>query len=327
MQRLIVLPSQPLTEELNMKTVRALTLQAYGGIEAATLSTAAAPVAGPGQVLVSVRAAGINGLDWKVRAGYVRDAFPIALPAVLGIELAGVVEAVGPGATRFQPGDRVMGPLGGLGAYADLVAVNEANLAPVPDALDHITAAALPVAALAAWQSLHAAGPVRRGQRVLIHGAAGGLGAFAVQFAKREGAFVAATAAGRDADAVRGLGADQVIDFQTQRFESLVGDIDLVLDYVGGEVLDRSWQVLSGTGVVVGTSSPEILARTPAGRRGLWFVMKPDAALLERLAHQVSHGELQARVGEVVPFANLPAAIERNRTGASRGKAVADFTA
>lgn len=310
-----------------MKTVRALTLETYGGIDAARLSTVATPVAGPGQVLVGVRAAGVNGLDWKVREGYVRDAFPIALPAVLGIELAGVVEAVGPGATRFRPGDRVMGPLGGLGAYADQVAVDEAKLAPTPDALDDVSAAALPVATLAAWQSLHLAGPVGPGRRVLIHGAAGGLGAFAVQFANRAGAFVVATAAGRDADLVRGLGADLVIDYRTQRFETVVNGIDLVLDYVGGEVLDRSWQVLSGTGVVVATTSPEILARTPAGRRGLWFIMKPDAPLLEQLALQVARGELQARVGEVVPFADLPAAIERNRSGASHGKAVVDFTA
>lgn len=309
------------------RTVRALTLQTYGGVDAVRMSRVAAPTAGPGQVLVSVRAAGVNGLDWKLREGFVRDAFPIALPAVLGLELAGVVEAVGPGVTRFQPGDRVMGPLGGLGAYADLVAVNADNLAPTPDALDDLTAAAMPVAALAAWQSLHLAGPVWPGQRVLVHGAAGGLGAFAVQLAKRLGAFVVATAAGHDADFVRSLGADQVIDFQTQRFETLVQGIDLVLDYVGGDVQNRSWQVLSATGVVVGTASPEILARTPAGKRGLWLVMQPDAAQLARLANDVARGELVARVGEVVPFADLPQAIERNRTGASRGKAVVDFTA
>ncbi|GAB3253527.1 NADP-dependent oxidoreductase [Chitinimonas naiadis] len=309
-----------------MKTIRALTLDSYGDVNATRIATVNAPVAGPGQVLVSVRAAGINGLDWKIREGYVRDAFPIALPTVLGIELAGVVESVGSGANRFKPGDRVMGPLGGLGAYADLVAVNEANLAPIPAGLDHFTAAALPVAALAAWQSLHMAGPVLRGQRVLVHGAAGGLGAFAVQFAKQQGAFVVATAAGKDIDAVRALGADQVIDYQTQHFETEVKEIDLVLDYVGGEVLDRSWQVLSPTGVVVGTSSPDILARTPAGRRGLWFMMKPDAALLEQLAQQVAQGELQARVGSVVPLSDLPAAIERNRSGAGRGKAVVDFS-
>jgi NADPH:quinone reductase-like Zn-dependent oxidoreductase len=310
-----------------MKTVRALRLQAYGGTASTQVCAVAAPDAGPGQVLVSVRAAGVNGLDWKVREGFVRDVFPLQLPAVLGLELAGVVEAVGAGVTRFRPGDRVMGPLGGLGAYADLVAVKEANLALTPSSLDDLTAAAMPVAALAAWQSLHMAGPVAPGQKVLIHGAAGGLGAFAVQFAKRKGAFVAATAAGVDVEAVRSLGADQVIDFQSQRFESMVSDIDLVLNYVGGEVLDRDWHVLSPSGVVVGTASPDILARTPAGRRGLWFVMKPDADLLHRLANEVAQGQLKARVANVVSLAGLPEAIERNRIGASRGKTVVDFMA
>jgi len=310
-----------------MNTIRALTLHTYGGVDATRISAIPTPTAGPGQVLVSVRAAGLNGLDWKVREGYVRDVFPITFPAVLGIELAGVVEAVGPGVTRFRAGDRVMGSRGGLGAYADLVAVDEALLAPTPDGLSDLAAAALPVATQAAWQSLHLAGPVWPGQRVLVHGAAGGLGAFAVQFAKQAGAFVAATAAGRDVDAVRALGADVVIDYEAQRFEAHVKDIDLVLDYVGGDVQARSWQVLSATGAIVGTTSPDILAHTPAGKRGLWFVMKPDAALLERVAQQVARGELHARVGEAIPFADLPAAIERHRTGALHGKAVVDFTA
>lgn len=310
-----------------MNAIRALTLQAYGGTATLQPSTVPAPVAGPGQVLVRVRAAGVNGLDWKVREGYVREVFPLQLPAVLGLELAGVVEAVGPGVQRLRPGDRVMGPLGGLGAYADLVAVAEAHLALTPAGLDDVQAASMPVAALAAWQSLQAAGPLRPGQRVLVQGAAGGVGRFAVQFAKRLGAFVAATAAGRDLARVKALGADQVIDFQAQRFEDEVEPVDLVLDYVGGDVLDRSWAVLAAEGAIVGTSSPDILARTPAGRRGLWFVMQPDAALLERLAGGVARGELQAHVGEVVPFAGLPEAIERNRLGGSGGKAVADFTA
>ncbi|MDH0866688.1 NADP-dependent oxidoreductase [Mitsuaria sp. GD03876] len=310
-----------------MTTIRALTLNAYGGIAGTQVSAVAAPAAGPGQVLVNVRAAGLNGLDWKLREGLVRDAFPIPLPTVLGLELAGVVEAVGEGVSRFRVGDRVMGALGGLGAYAELVAVDEARLAPTPDGLDDLTAASLPVASLAAWQSLHLAGPVWPSQRVLVHGAGGGLGAFAVQFAKRAGAVVVATASERDADWLRELGADQVIDYRHERFESMVRDIDLALDYVGGETQDRTWQVLSRTGVVVGTSSPEILAKTPAGLRGLWFVMKPDAGLLERIARQVAQGELQARVDEVVRFADLPDAIERHRLGAIHGKAVVDLTA
>jgi len=309
-----------------MTTQRAVLIRAYGDADAAEVSEIATPQAGQGQVLVRVRAAGVNGLDWKVRAGYVRDAFPIQLPAVLGIELAGVVEAVGPGASRFRVGDRVMGPVGGLGAYADVVAVNEANLSRTPEALADVQAAAIPVAAVAAWQSLHHAGPIRSGQRILIHGAAGGLGGYAVQYAKRAGAEVFATVATAHVEYARSLGAEHVIDYQTQRFEEVARDIDLVLDYVGGEVLDRSWQVLTTTGAIVGTSSPDILARTPAGRRGLWFMSKPDAALLERLAAEVASGQLKSKVSEVVGFKDIPAAIERNRTDARTGKVVADFS-
>lgn len=307
-------------------TQRAVLIRAYGGADAAEVAQIARPEAGPGQVLVQVRAAGINGIDWKIREGYVRDAFPLPLPAVLGIELAGVVVAVGPGVSRFHVGDRVMGALGGVGAYAEFVAVNEAKLAPIPDPLDDVGAAAIPVAAVAAWQSLHHAGPVRSGQRVLIHGAAGGLGGYAVQYAKAAGAEVFATAATAHVDDVRALGADHVIDYQTQRFEDIAKDIDLVLDYVGGEVLDRSWQVLKSTGAIVGTSSPDILARTPAGRRGLWFVNQPDAALLEKLATDIASGVLKSKVSEVVGFGEIPAAIERNRTDSRTGKAVANFS-
>jgi len=306
--------------------MRSILLRDYGGEAAAQVAESPNPAAGAGQVLVRVRAAGINALDWKVREGYVRDAFPLQLPAVLGIELAGVVEALGPGASRFRIGDRVMGPLGGLGAYADHVAVDEARLAPTPEGLSDVAAAAIPVAALAAWQSLRFTGAIGSGSRVLVHGAAGALGAFAVQFARQAGAFVVGTASARDLDYVRSLGADQVIDYESQRFEDLVGDIDLVLAYVGGDVIDRSWKVLKPTGAMVGTSSPDILARTPEGRQGHWFVMKPDAVLLEKLAADVASGVLKSKVGDVVALEDIPAAIERNRVGARSGKVVADFT-
>lgn len=307
-------------------TQRAVLIRAYGGAAAAEVAEIAKPATGPGQVLVRVRAAGVNGIDWKVREGFVREAFPLQLPAVLGIELAGIVEALGPGASRFRVGDRVMGPLGGLGAYADFVAVDEAKLVRTPQGLDDVHTAAVPVAAVAGWQSLHHAGPIAAGQRILIHGAAGGLGGYAVQYAKRAGAEVFATASTAHVEYLRSLGADHVIDYQTVRFESALRDIDLVLDYVGGEVLDRSWQVLTKNGAIVGTSSPDILARTPAGRRGLWFINQPDAALLERLAAEIAQGTLISKLGEVVGFDDIPAAIERNRTEPRIGKVVADFS-
>ena len=315
-----------MTTTLNNDTQRAVLIRSYGGAAAAEIADIARPTAGQGQVLVRVRAAGVNGIDWKIREGFVRDAFPLQLPAVLGIELAGVVEALGPDASRFRVGDRVMGPLGGLGAYAEFVAVDEAKLVRTPQGLDDVHAAAIPVAAVAAWQSLHHAGPIAAGQRILIHGAAGGLGGYAVQYAKQAGAEVFATASTAHLDYVRSLGADHVIDYRTERFESIAQDIDLVLDYVGGEVLDRSWQVLKKDGAIVGTSSPDILARTPSGRRGLWFMNQPDTALLERLAAEIAQGTLISKLDEVVSFDDIPAAIERNRTDPRIGKVVADFS-
>ncbi|MFL1479800.1 NADP-dependent oxidoreductase [Pseudomonas grimontii] len=305
---------------------RAVLIRAYGGADAAEVAEIEKPEPGQGQVLVRVRAAGVNGIDWKVREGHVRNAFPLPLPIVLGAEMAGVVEAVGPGASRFRVGDRVMGAVGGLGAYAEFVTVSEASLSLTPEDLDDIHAAAVPVAAVAAWKSLHHAGPIHPGQRILVHGAAGGLGAYAVQYAKRAAAEVFATAGTADLDYVHSLGADHVIDYQSQRFEDVVQDIDLVLDYVGGEVLDRSWQVLAENGVIVGTSSPDILARTPSNRRGLWFMNKPDPELLETLAQEIASGTLQSRIGKVVGFADIPEAIERNRCVSRTGKVVADFS-
>jgi NADPH:quinone reductase-like Zn-dependent oxidoreductase len=307
-------------------TQRAVLIRTYGGADAAQIAEIQKPAPRQGRVLVRVRAAGVNGIDWKVREGHVRNAFPLPLPIVLGVEMAGVVDAVGPDASRFSVGDRVMGAIGGLGAYAEFVAVSEASLSLTPDGLDDVYAAAMPVAAVAAWNSIYHAGPIFAGQKVLIHGAAGGLGAYAVQYAKRAGAEVFATAGAADLDYVRSLGADFVIDYRSHRFEKVVRNIDLVLDYVGGEVLDRSWQVLAQNGVIVGTSSPDILARTPANRRGLWFMNKPDPQLLEKLAGEVASGTLQSRIGDVVGFTDIPQAIERNRTVSRTGKVVADFS-
>lgn len=305
---------------------RAVWVRAHGGASAAEVAEIAKPVAGDGQVLVRVRAAGVNGIDWKFREGLVQKAFPVPLPAVLGIELAGTVEALGPGASRFKVGDRVMGPLGRLGAYADFVAVAQANLVHTPADLDDVQAAGIPVAAVAAWSSLHQAGPLAAGRRVLIHGAAGGLGGYAVQYARQAGAEVFATASAAHLDYVRSLGADHVIDHRSQRFESVARDIDLVLDYVGGDVLDRSWDVLANGGAIVSAAAPDIAARTPAGRRGLWFVNKADAVLLARLVAEIAEGSLVPKLGEVVGFNDIPAAIERQRTGPRIGKVVADFS-
>ena len=275
-----------------MQTSRALRIHSYGGPEVLQMDQVTAPRAGDGQVVVQVKAAGINGLDWKVREGYVRDAFPLALPAALGIEIAGVVVEAGPGTGRLKLGDRVMGPLMGVGGYADFVAVDEAKLSLTPEGLSDVAAAAVPVAALTAWQALRAAGELEPGQSVLIHGAAGGVGGFAVQFAKAAGLKVLATASAASRAHVASLGADVVFDRVAERFEDQARGIDLVLDLVGGETLDRSWAVLAADGAIVSTASPDFLGRIPAGKRGLWFQMQPDATLLAQIAADVAAGQI-----------------------------------
>jgi NADPH:quinone reductase-like Zn-dependent oxidoreductase/quercetin dioxygenase-like cupin family protein len=276
-------------------------------------------------VRVEVAAAGVNGLDWKIREGYLRDAFPLRFPSTLGLELAGVVVETGSGVTRFSVGDRVMGLAGGLGAYADFVVVDEAQLAPTPGALSDIEAAALPVAVLTAAQALRAGGGIGAGSTVLIHGAAGAVGGLAVQLAKAAGARVLATASGASRAHVLALGADVVIDYRAERFEDRAVDVDLVLDLVGGETLDRSWSVLAPDGVVVSTVAADILTRTPPGRRGVWFTMRPDADELGRVAGDVARGALRSTIAEVAPLSELAAAIERNRTGHAPGKIVLDL--
>lgn len=308
-----------------MTTNRVLQLTTYGGSDALNLTQTPIPRRADGQVLVWVHAAGVNGLDWKLREGFLRDAMPLLLPAVLGLELAGDVMEAGPG-SAFRVGDRVLGPLSGIGAYADVVAADEVNLARTPTALSDVEAAALPVVALTAAQVLEAAGPLQSGTRVLIHGAAGGVGGFAVQLAKQAGAEVWATASARSRDHVLSLGADRVIDREAQRFEGEVADVDLVVDLVGGDAVERSWGVLKEGGALVSTVRPDVAALAPAGKHGLWFMMQPDAARLQEIADAVAAGTLRSTVAEVVGLKDLPAAIERNRTGHAPGKIVADLT-
>jgi NADPH:quinone reductase-like Zn-dependent oxidoreductase len=305
---------------------RALRLQAYGGPEFLTVDRVSAPEPGPGKVLVQVKAAGVNGLDWKIREGYVRNTFKLALPATLGIEMAGGVLRTGPGVKDLKPGDRVMAALGGCGAYADHLVIDAEKLVLTPAALSDVEAAAIPVAAMTAWHVLQAADFDLAGRRMLIHGAAGGVGGFAVQFAKAAGAIVYATASTRSLPHVRALGADEVIDYKQQNFELLARDIDLVVDLVGGEVVDRSWALLSPDGLLVSIAAPDVVSRAPQGRRGVFLSNKPDTARLAAIAQQVAAGALQSTIAEVVGFDDLPFAIERNRTGHAPGKIVADLT-
>lgn len=305
---------------------RALRLHTYGGREALLIDRVPTPEPGPGKVLVQVRAAGVNGIDWKIREGHVRNKFALSLPATIGIEMAGLVLRTGPGVVNVRPGDRVLAALGGPGAYADHLIIDAEKLVPTPPTLSDVEAAAIPVAAMTAWHVIQAADFDLAGRRVLIHGAAGGVGGFAVQFAKAAGATVHATASTTSLSHVRALGADEVIDYRRQKFEEFAKDIDLVIDCVGGAVVERSWAILSSDGLLVSIATPDLASRTPQGRRGVFLSNRPDTARLAAIARQVAAGTLRSTVAEVVPFEDLPAAIERNRTGHAPGKIVSDLT-
>ncbi len=305
-----------------MNTHLANRIHTYGGPEVMSWDTVPVPTPGPGQVLVQVRAAGVNAFDWKIRQGYMKEQLPLGLPVALGIELAGVVAAVGEGSSKFKVGDRVIGPLMALGAYAEHAVADASSLTLTPAALSDVEAAALPIATLTAWQLLRAAGELPAGSTVLIHGASGGVGGFAVQFAKLAGLQVFATASAASRSYVLGLGADRVIDRQAERFEDQLHDVDLVIDLVGGDVIDRSWAVIAKDGALVTAADADIAARTPGGRRGIWFSMTPNADQSRAIVQLVAAGTVRSKIAEVAGRADLAAALERNRTGHAPGKIV-----
>ena len=237
------------------RRMHAVRVHQFGGLEAIVYEEVSRPVPGAGQVLVRVKAAGVGPWDAWVRAG--KSVLPQPLPLVLGSDLAGIIEEVGPGISHFRPGEAVFGVTNAqfTGAYAEYAVADAARIAPKPRRLSDVEAASVPVVASTAWQMVFDYGHLDSTKRVLVHGAAGNVGAYAVQLAKRAGAEVIATAYTHDVEEVRTLHADHVIDVQTARFEDRVKDVDVVLDTVGGETLDRSFAVLKPGGVLVLQSS------------------------------------------------------------------------
>ncbi|MER5474357.1 NADP-dependent oxidoreductase [Streptomyces sp. NPDC002685] len=307
-------------------TMHAVRGHGRGGPERLVHEIAPRPVPGPGEALIEVRAASVTsgelGWDATWTDSFDGNGSP-RLPIVPSKEVSGVVAEIGHGVADFRPGDAVYGliPFTRDGAAAEYVTVPAAVLAAKPGSLDHERTAALPLAGLTAWQGLVTHAGVAPGQRVLVHGGAGGVGSFVVQVAAALGAEVTATAAARDADFVRGLGARSVIDYAGRRFEDEVKDADVVFDTVGGDTLDRSWQVLRPGGVLVGIVAPPT---PPDGvdARGVFFVVEPDRAGLEELTALVEAGRLVPQVDRIVPLESAPgayAALEREHR---RGKIV-----
>jgi NADPH:quinone reductase-like Zn-dependent oxidoreductase len=308
-----------------MATMTAVRIHEYGGPEVLRLEDAPIPVPAAGEVLIRVHAAGINPVDWKIREGRLRGRVEHRLPLILGWDVAGIIEALGPGVTQFKIGDAVYArpDIARNGGYAEYIALRASEVALKPKSLDFIHAAAAPLAALTAWQALFDAAKLDAGQKILIHAGAGGVGSYAVQFAHWKGARVIATASARNADLVRSLGADQVIDYTQARFEDEVQDLDVVFDTVGEEVQQRSWKVLKKGGILV-----SILALTvpdDAATRDLrsaYVFVQPNATQLGQIAELIDGGHVKPVVETVLPLSEVRQAHILSQSHHARGKIV-----
>jgi NADPH:quinone reductase-like Zn-dependent oxidoreductase len=307
------------------QTMKAIRIHNYGGPEVLKYEDAPRPEPGEGEVLIRVYAASVNPIDWKVREGHTKDFWPHKFPLILGWDLSGVVEELGRGVSRFKIGDEVYSVPDPTrnGAYADYIVVRESELALKPNSLHHIRAAAVPLAALTAWQSLFDTAQLQPGQRVLIHAGSGGVGHFAVQLAKWKGAYVFATASTKNQDLLREVGVDKAIDYTQQRFEDVARKIDIVLDPIGGDTQERSWQVLKKGGILLSLVEPPSADKAKAlGIQAAFVASHPNGAELAKIAELIDSGDLKPIVNRILPLSEARRAHELSQTGHTHGKIV-----
>ena len=302
-----------------MKTIR---IHQYGGPEVLVQVETQRPTPAHDEVLIKVRAASVNPIDWKLRAGHMKEVFPLIFPATLGWDISGTIEEAGGEVTQFKRGDEVYALVTG-GGYAEYAVAKATVVAKKPRTLDHVHAAAVPVAGLTAWQALFEVAQLRAGQKVLIHAAAGGVGNFAVQLAKAKGAYVIGTASSKNHPFLRDLGVDQAIDYQKTRFEDAVNEVDVVLDTVGGETQERSLKVLKKGGILVSlVQPPSQESATKYGVRALFYGGHASASDLAEIAKLIDGGKVKIVVETVLPLAEARRAHELSETGHARGKIV-----
>ncbi len=308
-----------------MKMINAIRFHDYGGPEVMKLEQIPCPVPKPDEVLVRVHAMGVNPVDWKLREGLARKRINIPLPAIPGGDISGVVEQVGAAAEGVSVGQSVFAMIGLLGAYADYVAIKPDITAPKPANLDHVHAASVPLAALTAWLGLFEKGGLQRGQRVLVHAAAGGVGSFAVQLAHNAGAQVVGTASPANAAYLRELGADEVIDYRQGSFDRHARSFDVVLDAVGGDTAMRSLELLKKGGIHVGVLPPPEPLQQQAVAAGLRVAagqVAPNGGRLKEIAALIEAGKLRPSIAAVYPLDQAAQAHELSKTGHTRGKIV-----
>jgi NADPH:quinone reductase-like Zn-dependent oxidoreductase len=312
--------------------MRAIAIEEFGGSEKLKRMDLPEPKAGPGEVLVRVLAAGINPVDWKIREGWLKEHLPHAFPLVPGWDVAGTVEEIGEGMSRFRKGERVFAyarkPVVQWGTYAELVAVPETSVARMPSRLLFEEAAAIPLAALTAYQSLFGTPAIGPGAVVLIHGGGGGVGHFAVQLARNAGARVLATSGTAGQEFVLGLGAQHVIDYTHEDWSDAVDrlspdGVDFVYDTVGGETQRLSFDVLKPGGRLVSIVTPPDPAL--AQKRGVkadYVFVEPSASQLSTLGEMCDAGKLKPSVERIFPLADAAEAHELSQAGHVHGKLV-----
>jgi len=302
--------------------MKALRFHEFGSPSHAVLEDVFQGAPGIDQVSVRIEAASVNPLDLKILAGHMQGVFPVAFPYTPGTDFAGVVDAVGSAVAGFGPGDRVMGrvdPSAG-GAFAQRAVVPALALCRIAAGMSFEQAAAMPTAAGTAWLALFEVGKLAAGQRVLIHAAAGGVGSFAVQFARQAGAHVFATASARNHALVRELGAHEVIDYRSEDFAGLLQGLDLVIDTIGGETGERSWQVLRPGGTLVSIVDHAVEARGDIDGRFAFF--RHDPAVLHGIVNGFEAKRLQIILDTIHPLEDARTALEQVAQGHARGKVI-----
>jgi NADPH:quinone reductase-like Zn-dependent oxidoreductase len=314
---------------VSKQTMKAARVSRFGPPEVIEIKDVERPVAGPGEVLVRVHAAGVGPWDAWVRSG--KSVLPQPLPLTLGADFSGIVDSIGAAVSGFARGDAVYGATNPrfIGAYAEYVVASAAMMARKPARLSDVEAASVPVVAVTALQALFERAEIAAGQTVLIHGAAGNVVAFAVQMASRAGANVVAVVAGADADYARSLGAIQTVDYRTERFEEKVSNVDAVIDLVGGDTQRRSLSVLKPNGILVSTvSKPDEAESTRLGVRSGFFLVDVSTARLDRLTMMLERGDLVCQIGEALPLSSAVEAHDMidNRRPHRRGKIVLEVS-
>lgn len=303
--------------------MKAVVINEYGDENVLNIEETEKPAPKADEVLIKVVAAAVNPVDWKIRDG-MGEMFGIKLPAILGCEISGTVEEIGADVKNFKVGDAIFGYLSShTGGYAEYATAKESEIAKKPENVDFENAPAIPVGALTAHQSIFGLGNLQAGQKILIHAAAGGVGSMAVQLAKAKGAYVIGTASGKNEDFVKDLGADEFIDYTKEKFEDVVKDVDVVLDTIGGDTQERSFQTLKKGGILVTLVQPpsEELAKK-FGVKAEMVNAGANAEQLNEFAELAEQGKLKTHVGKVLPMSEIKQAHELSKSGKTRGKIV-----